>query len=52
VLDVLFRLTIAGAAVTGCGLYFKTPARWVRQCHLLMGVLAVIFCGITYFLKG
>lgn len=47
--DLLFRGSIAGAAVTGCILYFKAKAGWLRQCHLVWGVLAVILCFVTFF---
>jgi len=50
-LDLLFRLTIAGAGVTGCCLHFGAKVPWIKQCHLLMGLLAVILCAVTYFIK-
>lgn len=50
-LDLIFRLFIAGAAVTGCYVYFTKRDTWVKQCHLIMGVLAVVFCAITFFAK-
>jgi hypothetical protein len=49
--NLLFRLTIAGAACTGCCLYFGTKAVWVKHCHLLLGLLAVVLCAITYFME-
>lgn len=50
-LDLIFRLSIAGAVCTGFGLYFRTTARWVKQCHLLLGILAAVLCTITYLKK-
>lgn len=49
--DLLFRLALAGAAVTGCAVFFKVKAAWVRQCHLTFGVLAVVLCLITFFIR-
>lgn len=49
--DLLFRGSIAGAAVTGCFLYFKAKVGWLRQCHLVWGGLAVILCFVTFFRK-
>ncbi|QDR81294.1 hypothetical protein SPTER_26710 [Sporomusa termitida] len=46
--DLLFRTSIAGAAITGCFLYVKAKAGWVRQCHLLIGVLAVVLCLLRF----
>lgn len=51
ILDLLFRGAIAGATITGCSLYFKAKAGWVRQCHLTMGALATILCFVTFFEK-
>jgi hypothetical protein len=49
--DLLFRLVLAGAAITGCALFFKVKAAWVRQCHLVLGLLAVVLCLITFFIQ-
>lgn len=51
VLDLIFRLFLALTAVTGCALFFKVKASWLKQCHLTLGVLTVVFCFITFFMK-
>lgn len=49
-LDLIFRLLLALTAVTGCAIFFKVKAGWVRQCHLILGIATVIFCFITFFM--
>ncbi len=49
--DLLFRLAIAAASVTGCFLYFRTKAAWVRQYHSLIGIMVLVLCFVTYFIR-
>ena len=49
--DLLFRLALVGAAVTGCAMCFKVKAAWVKQCHLVFGLLTVVLCLITFFIQ-
>lgn len=48
-MDLVFRLTLAGTGVAGLCLYFLTKAEWLKSCHLIMGVLAMVFCVVTFF---
>lgn len=50
-LDLVFRLAIGVAGITGCCLYFGRKAEWLRKCHLIMGSCAFVLCAVTYFVK-
>lgn len=50
-LDLVFRLAIGVAGITGCWLYFGGKSEWLWKCHLVMGSCAFILCAITYFVK-
>jgi hypothetical protein len=50
-LDLLFRLAIAIAGITGAFLFFGSKASWLRKCHLVMGTCAFILCAVTFFVK-
>lgn len=49
--DLLFRLALTGAALTGCAVFFQVKAAWVRQCHLMFGLLAVVLCLTTFLIQ-
>ena len=49
--DLLFRLMLALTAITGCAMFFKAKAPWIRKCHLLLGILTAVLCVITFFMK-
>ncbi len=49
--DLLFRLALAGAVLTGCAVFFKVQAAWVKQCHLVCGVLAAVLCLVTFVMQ-
>ncbi|XPV68330.1 MAG: hypothetical protein ACNI25_13620 [Halarcobacter sp.] len=51
ILDLLFRLTIAIAGITGAYMFFGSKATWLRKCHLIMGASAVILCAVTFLVK-
>ncbi|WP_164969100.1 hypothetical protein [Candidatus Marinarcus aquaticus] len=51
ILDVLFRLAIAIAGITGAFMFFGSKAPWLRKCHLIMGASAVILCVATFIVQ-
>ncbi|ADG93690.1 hypothetical protein Arnit_2036 [Arcobacter nitrofigilis DSM 7299] len=50
-LDLLFRLSIAIAGITGALMFFGSKAPWLRKCHLIMGASAFILCAVTFFVQ-
>lgn len=49
--DLPFRGSLAGAAITGCSLYFKAKTGWRKQCHLVWGVLGLFYVSL-HFMKA
>ncbi len=50
-LDLLFRLAIGIAGITGGFLFFGSKAPWLRKCHLIAGASAFILCVVTFFVQ-